>query len=361
MRESESLQERLSSIVSSIGEPDAEAKDKARARWLNIAKPLKSFGEFEEMVIKLAGIRGEASFSLGKKALIVMCADNGIVDEKVTQTDPHMTRVVTENFLKGDTSACKMASYAGADVFPVDIGVKEDIPGLTDKKIKIRNGTGNIAREDAMTAEEAERAVLTGVEMVRELKEKGYDIIATGEMGIGNTAVSSAVASLLLKVGPEEITGKGAGLSGDGLKRKIKAVETAVKRSGTGTSDTIEILRKTGGLDIAGLTGVFLGGAVYKIPVVIDGFISAVGALLSFNMNQLSAEYMLPSHSSKEKGEALILGKLRLSPVINAGMFTGEGTGALMLFPLLDMVLRVYNDMVTFDNWNGHQRYELLS
>ena len=354
------LSGKLDLLLKEIREPDKEAMEKAGAHWLNIAKPLKSFGKFEDLIVRIAGIRGEAFFSLRKRALIVMCADNGVVEEGVTQTGQHMTGVVSENFLKGDTSASKLAEYAKVKVFPVDIGVREDIPGLTDPKVKVRSGTGNIAREEAMTREEAERAVLTGIAMAGSLKKKGYDLIATGEMGIGNTTVSSALTAFLLDAEPKSVTGRGAGLSGEGLSRKAAVVKAILKRHSPDKDDPLDIISKMGGLDIAGLTGVFLGGAVYRIPVIIDGFISAAAALLAFRINKLTSEYMLPSHSSKESGEGLIMEALGLSPVIDGGMFTGEGCGALMLIPLLDMVLKVYNEMITFDSLSGGERYRLL-
>jgi len=354
------LSGKLERLLKEIREPDKEAMEKAREHWLNIAKPLKSFGKFEDLIVRIAGIRGEAGFSLEKRSLIVMCADNGVVAEGVTQTGQHMTRVVSENFLKGDTSACRMAEYAGVEVIPVDIGVREDISGLTDPLVKVRCGTGNIAREDAMTREEAEKAVLIGIDSVRTLKEKGCDLIATGEMGIGNTTVSSVLTAFLLGREAEEVTGRGAGLSEEGLARKTSVVKAILNRHSPDRDDPIDILSKIGGLDIAGLTGVFLGGAVYRIPVIIDGFISAVAALLAFRMNRLASEYMLPSHSSKEGGAGLILKELALSPLIEGEMFTGEGCGALMLIPLLDMVLKVYNEMITFDSLSGKERYRFL-
>ncbi len=348
---------KVSDHINFIKEPDSAAVDRAKKRWLNIAKPLGSFGLFEDMIIKIAAITGNEDICLDKKAVIIMCADNGIVNENVTQTGQHMTRIVAENIMNGDASICHLAKIAGAEVIPIDIGIREDVPFLTDPSIKVRKGTGNIAVEDAMTREEAERAVLIGIDRVRILKESGVKLIATGEMGIGNTAVSSAISAFLLDVSPELVTGKGAGLSDEGLKRKIAAVNKAIALHMPDRGDSIDVLRCLGGLDIAALTGVFIGGAVFRVPIVIDGFISAVAALLAFNMDKRTVNFMLPSHVSKESGASLIFDRLKLDPVICAGMFNGEGTGALMLFPLLDMALDVYNNMVTFDNWKGGERY----
>ena len=289
-----------------------------------------------------------------------MCADNGVVAEGVTQSKQHMTAVVSSNFLSGDTSVCYMAKRAGCDIFPVDIGIAEDVPGLTDLNVKIAYGTRNMAHEPAMTRDETIRAILLGIEKVKELKEKGYDIIATGEMGIGNTTTSSAVTAVLLNKPVEEVTGRGAGLTSEGLQRKIEAIKKAIDTLKPDRNDPIDVLSKVGGLDIAGLTGVFLGGAVYHIPIVIDGFISAISAIAACRICPAARDYILASHVSREPAARMLLDELELSPMVTADMCCGEGTGAMTLFPLLDMALDVYQNLATWDNWNGDETYEVL-
>lgn len=352
---------RLEEAIEKIEKTDKEAYKKAYDHWLAIAKPLFSLGKFESMISQIAAIKGRFDFKLDKKALIIMCSDNGVVEEGVTQTGQEVTATVTGNFAKGETSVCVMAEYARVDIFPIDIGVAVDIEDVTDKNIKIAYGTKNMTKGPAMTRQETIKGIELGIKKVIELKEKGYEIIATGEMGIGNTTTSSAISSVMLDIDVEKITGKGAGLSSEGLLKKIDAIKRAIEINKPDKNDPIDVLSKVGGLDIAGLVGVFLGGAMCKIPIVIDGFISGTAAMLAFEICPISKEYMLASHVSKEIGGHLILDRLGLSPVITADMCLGEGSGAVALFPLLDMAYGVYSKMKTFYNWNGTEVYHILN
>lgn len=220
-------------------------------------------------------------------------------------------------------------------------------------------GTKNFVKEPAMTREEAWHAVLVGIDMVKELKEKGYATLATGEMGIGNTTTSSAVAAVLLDKPVEQVTGRGAGLTSEGLERKIWVIKEAIALHRPNPEDPLDVLSKVGGLDIAGLAGVFLGGALYRVPVVIDGFISETAALCAARMVPTSAEYMLPSHVSKEPAGQMLLDALGLSPLLTCNMCLGEGSGAVAVMPLLEMGLQVYRQMSTFEEINVEQ-YEVL-
>lgn len=230
---------------------DHSAMAAAKEHWDNIAKPIGSLGVFEDLIIKIAGIQGSKKVDISKKAVVIMCSDNGVVREKVTQTDSSVTAIVTENFAKGIASINQMAAAAGAKVIPVDIGVNKDLesPGIINKKVGY--GTGNIAKEPAMTMEQALKAIEIGMEIVRDLKEDGYRIIGTGEMGIGNTTTSSAVASVLLNLPVREVTGKGAGLSDEGLNRKVRVIEEAICINQTDSGNPVEVLAKLGGYDIA--------------------------------------------------------------------------------------------------------------
>lgn len=308
--------------------------------------------------MQIAGITGSASVNIKKRALVPMCADNGVVAEGVTQTGQEVTAIVAENFLTGDTSACVMCRQCGTDVFPVDVGMVSDTKVPRD--LKVMNGTRNMAKEPAMTREEAVCGIEAGIEMVRRLKEKGYTLIATGEMGIGNTTTSSAVASVLLDKPVEMMTGRGAGLSGEGLKRKIAAIQKAVSKNQPDPKDAIDVLAKVGGLDIAGMAGVFLGGAAMHIPVVIDGFISCVAALVAQRICPLVKDYMIASHVSKEPAASLILEALDKEAVLHGEMCLGEGSGAVALFPFLDMGIAVYESMSTFEEIKVDQYKELI-
>ena len=302
-----------------------------------MGKRLFSLGGLEDAVIRTAGIKGTSSYTLEKKALVILCADNGVVEEGVTQTGQEVTAIVTENFTKKAASVCFMSEAAGVDLFPVDIGVARDVDHVTRPEYKVAYGTKNMTREPAMTREEAERAILTGIRLVQELSEKGYDIIATGEMGIGNTTTSSAVVSVLLGRDPEEVTGRGAGLTTEGLRRKVDAIRRAVRLNAPDPADAVDVLAKVGGLDIAGLAGVFLGGAVCHIPIVIDGFISSAAALCAARIAPDCGDYMMPSHRSNEPAGGMVLEALGLSPFIDCGMSLGEGSGAVAVLPLLEI------------------------
>lgn len=334
---------------------DTEAADESRKRWNSIAKPLHSLGKLEDAVIRIAGITGDPVMHLEKKGLITMCADNGVVEEGVTQSGQEVTAIVTENFLTGAATASVMCKKVGADIFPVDIGVAVDTNAINRK---IAYGTKNFAHMQAMTREEAEKAIFVGIDMVRELKEKGYGILATGEMGIGNTTTSSAVAAVLLKKPVEEVTGRGAGLNREGLNKKILTIKNAICMHKPDPEDPIDVLAKVGGFDLAGIAGVFLGGAIYRVPVMIDGFISAVGALCAAGICPMAKDYMLATHVSKEPAASMVLEKLGLEAPLHCDMCLGEGTGAVAFYPILDLANEVYTKMSTFDDIHVEQYEE---
>lgn len=354
----------LEQKIGSIGPGDKKAMAQARARWKSVAKPLHSLGILEEDIIKIAGMIGEPKVSFGKKALVIMCADNGIVEEGVTQTGQEVTAVVTENFTSGNACSCIMADRVGADVFPVDIGVASPLEHCKERhpliRAKIRPGTDNFRKGPAMAREEAVQAVMAGIRLAEKLKAEGYGIIATGEMGIGNTTTSSAVVSVLLGIDPEECAGRGAGLSDRGLERKIQVIREGIEKNQPDKSDGLDVLAKVGGLDLAGLAGVYLGGALCHIPVVADGFISGAAALAAKSICPYVSDYMIASHVSSEPAGRLVLSALGLTPAIDAGMCLGEGTGALAFLPLLEMALDIYMKMSTFQEIHIDEYEEFL-
>ncbi|HEX3021694.1 MAG TPA: nicotinate-nucleotide--dimethylbenzimidazole phosphoribosyltransferase [Lachnospiraceae bacterium] len=349
----------LQETIRRIQPVDEQSMNQAREHWNTIAKPLFSLGRLESAVIQIAGIKANANFTLARKGLIIMCADNGVVEEGVTQTGQEVTAIVSDNFSRGESSACIMARVAGVEVFPVDIGIAVDVPSITRKDRKIAYGTRNMTMGPAMTREEAIRAIEVGIALVMERKEEGYDILAAGEMGIGNTTTSSAIAAVLLEQPIEKVTGKGAGLTKEGLDRKIQAINKAIQVNQPYKEDPIDVLAKVGGFDIAGLVGVFLGGALCQIPVVIDGFICAVAALVAARIEPLARQYMMPSHVSKEPAGQMLLKALELQPFITCDMCLGEGTGAIAVLPLLDMGLAVYHQMSSFSDIHI-ENYEVL-
>ena len=339
----------LAEVVRSITPADQKAAAAAKARWDSIAKPLGSLGALENAVIRIAAMTGTPDVDISKRAVVVMCADNGVVAQGVTQTGQEVTAIVAENMSSGDTSVCAMARHAGAEVVPVDIGFATPLKGEKILQKNIRRGTADLTQGPAMTREEAERAVLTGVEIARDLCAKGVNLLGTGEMGIGNTTTSSAVASVFLDRPPVDMTGRGAGLSSEGLVRKIHAIETGIALNQPDPADPLDVVSKVGGLDLAGLAGVFLGGALCHMPVLVDGFISSVAALIAARLCPACTDYMLGSHASDEPASKLVLAELGLEPFLYAGMRLGEGTGAVAVMPLLDMGLAVYREMTTFE------------
>lgn len=342
----------LENVYERINVIDSTAMAESKKHWDNIAKPIEGLGLLEDMIIKLAGIQGNEMVDIRKRAIVIMCSDNGVVAEHVTQTDSSVTAIVTENFAKGISSVNRMAMVSNAKVIPVDIGIGIDInlDGVLDRKITY--GTANIAKEPAMSRDQALQAISIGIQVVKDLKEEGYGIICTGEMGIGNTTTSSAIASVLLDMPVEEVTGKGAGLSQEGVLRKICVIKRAIEVNKPEQNDPIDVLAKLGGYDIAGITGLFLGGAVYRIPIVIDGMISAVAALIATRLCAKAVDYMIPSHMSKEPASIMIMKELGLNPIIHGNLALGEGTGAVLLISMLDMALNVYNQNNTFADMN---------
>ncbi len=333
-----------------IPKRDEAAAANAKAHWDSIAKPLGSLGLLEKTIVNIAGITGNADVRLGKRAVLVLCADNGVVKEGISQSGSDVTRLVAENLTKKQTSVCHMAQFANADVIPVDMGMASrfDSALLIDRHIA--DGTQNIAEGPAMTRGQAQRAIDIGIELVKSCAEQGYSILATGEMGIGNTTTSSAAASVLLNRPVAEVTGRGAGLSDSALIRKISVIEKAIRVNQPNPDDAFDILQKLGGFDIAGMSGIFLGGALYRIPIVIDGIISAVAALIASRLCPASHYTMLASHVSDEPAGKMLLDALMLRPMIIAEMRLGEGTGAVALLPLLDMALCVYHGSSSFSD-----------
>lgn len=328
--------------------PDEDIRRKVLSNFDHVAKPIDGLGRFEVLTAQIGAIQGTEKIDIAQKAVIIMCADNGIVEEGISQSGQEVTLAVVKSMADRKSSVGKMAEIAGADTIPVDIGVnsKEKIPGVADKKIAF--GTRNFKKEPAMTEEEAVRAIFTGIEMVFQCKEKGYKLLATGEMGIGNTTTSSAVTAALLGCGAAEVTGRGAGLNDEKLVHKQELITEAIDRYGLKEADALRILETVGGLDIAGLAGVCIGGALYHVPVVLDGVISMAAALLAERLVPGTKAYLIPSHKGKEPAVEQLAEELELTPVIDAGLALGEGTGAVMLFPLLDMALSVYQDRTTF-------------
>lgn len=335
--------------IRQIEAADETARIACKARWDSIAKPLGSFGTLESLVMQIAAVQGTPDISIKKRTVVVFCADHGIVEEGVTQTGSDVTAICAKAIAEGRSNVNAIAKQFDTDVLAVDIGMKTDVDCQQLLDRKIAHGTRNFSRSSAMSRSEAEQALIVGMDLARDLKQVGNQLLLTGEMGIGNTTPTSAIASVLLGKPPAEVTGRGAGLSTEGLERKIRIIEKAIRLHKPDTSDPLDILTKIGGFEIAGMMGLFLGGAIYKIPVVIDGVISAAAAALACKLHPLCAEYLLASHTSGEPAGVGLLSLTGAKPVIQAGLRLGEGTGALLLLPLLEGAIALYEKSHRFD------------
>ena len=322
-------------------------QEEARRRWDSIAKPLHSLGRLEDLVVLIAGIRQTADVRIEKRCVLVFCGDHGVVREGVSQSGSEVTALVARSITEGTGNINLMADAAGADVFAVDMGMTTRVDGTLDRRIGA--GTADIAEGPAMTRAQAEQALQAGMDLMKDLRDRGYQIAVIGEMGIGNTTSASAVAAALLHRPATEMTGRGAGLSDAGLKRKIKVIEQAIRINRPDAEDPTDVLAKLGGFEIAGMAGAFLGGYMYHIPTVTDGMIPSVAALAAVRMCPEAVSSILPGHVSKEPADQLIMKELSMEPVIDARMALGEGTGGVLLLPLLDMALRVYHGPHTFE------------
>ena len=340
----------LHDLITKITPANEKAYDACIYHFDHIAKPVGSLGKLETLLAKVAGASGTPKIDLSKKCVLVFCADNGVLAQGVAQSTHDVTTAIANSLVRHTTSVNTMAAACGADVFPVDMGMIDQVDGLIPHSIA--RGTNDISEGPAMTLEQAKQAILTGIHLVEERKEEGYRIIATGEAGIGNTTTSSAILSVLLDVPVEKVTGRGSGLTDDGLLRKQNAIKKTLEVNKPDASDALDVLAKVGGFDIAGMTGAFLGGAIYGVPVIMDGFISGVAALLAVKLCPYVKDYILPSHISAEPAGQMLMEALGLDPIIHANMRLGEGTGAVALMPLLDMAAAVYWNAASFDDIN---------
>lgn len=333
-----------------IETPSEEIFRQIKAKWDGMVKPLDGMGRFEELTAQIGAILGKVQFDIHKKAVVVMCADNGVVKEGISQSGQEVTKAVASTMGKNVSSVGRMAASIGADVIPVDIGIndKEKIEGVLDRKIAF--GTKNFMEEPAMTETEVLAAIRVGMDMAAYCKKTGYHLLATGEMGIGNTTTSSAVAAALTGCSVSKITGRGAGLSDEGLEVKKQVIAKALEKYQFGRDEVLRILQTVGGFDIAGMVGLFIGGAVYQVPIVMDGVISVVAALAAERLKPGVKHYLIPSHRSKEPAAQVMLKELGAEAVIDASLALGEGTGAVMMFSLLDMAMALYEKQTLFSD-----------
>lgn len=339
---------RLKDTIGKITDLNQAAMNAAQARLDNLTKPPRSLGVLEEIAAKLAGITGDPMPRIGDKVVIVMAGDHGVVDEGVSAFPQEVTPQMVYNFLNGGAAINVLARHVGARVVVADLGVASDLdaPGLI--QAKVRPGTNNIAQGPAMSREEAIQALEAGIGIATDQIRQGATLLATGEMGIGNTTPSSAILAVYSELPMEQIVGRGTGINDERLKLKRNAIEQALRINKPDKKDAIDVLAKVGGLEIGGMAGCILAAAANRIPIIVDGFISTAAALIAYHIAPKSVNYMLASHVSEEPGHIKMLELLNLEPMLHMKMRLGEGTGAVLAMPLVEAATKILGEMATF-------------
>ena len=350
----------LDETIKGTGRKDDTAELACSRRWDSLCKPLGGLGLLEETVSRIGAIQGTAFPHCRKRAVVIMGADNGVVEEGVSQTGSEVTAQVLCNMGNGISTVCVMARSLNCRVFPVDIGMNAPAAHPAVRNAAVRRGTGNIARGPAMSREECIRGIEEGIRIAEELADLGYDLVITGEMGIGNTTTSAACACALFGLSPETAVGRGAGLSSEGLERKRNAVRRALEVNRPDRKDPVDVISRVGGLDIAGMTGIYLGGARRRVPVLIDGVISGIAACLAGMLCPSCRDFMIATHAPSEPAGEYALRFLEKKPFLYAGMHLGEGTGAAAALAVIDQALNVYYGLPTFDEGSVKQYVHLV-
>ena len=340
----------LTQLTSQIKPLDPAWTDRAQARLDSLTKPLGSLGRLEELAARYVAIREEIYPRLENKLVVVFAGDHGVVAEGVSAYPQEVTFQMVYNFLQGGAGINVLARHAGARVEVVDIGVNHDFdPSLNLISRKVAYGTKNMAMEPAMTREETLRAVWVGVERAQEAVEDGVDVLAAGDMGIGNTTAAAALGAVFTGRPASAITGKGTGISDATLTHKVAVINRAMALHKVSADDPLGALAAVGGLEIAGITGLILGAAAARRPLVLDGFIATAGALVAVRLVPAVADFLIAAHRSAEPGHQIMLDHLGLLPLLNFKMRLGEGTGAVLGINLLQAGVRIFCEMATFD------------
>jgi nicotinate-nucleotide--dimethylbenzimidazole phosphoribosyltransferase len=343
--------EKLDKTIKKISTIDPRLLEEAQVRLDDLTKPRGSLGRLEELAKQIVGITCNIRPLLDRKAVLVMAGDHGIVNEGVSAYPQEVTMQMVLNFLAGGAAINVLARHIGAEVHVVDMGVAAEFepdPKLMDKKIA--PGTASMVKGPAMESQQAVNAIEAGIDAAQTMIDNGYNILATGDMGIGNTTASSAITSVICEVTPGEVTGLGTGIKPSDLEKKVSAIETAISINTPDSKDGIDVLSKVGGFEIGGIAGAILGCAANRVPVVVDGFISTAGALIANAIEPKSAAYMIPSHSSVERGHQIALKHLGLKPLFDFDMRLGEGTGAAIGINIAEAAIKILNEMATFSS-----------
>lgn len=351
--------DRLQETIAKIKKPDLGLMKQVQARLDSLTKPRGSLGKLEELAKQIVSITANLSHKIEKKAIIVMTADHGVVEEGISAYPGEVTPQMVYNFLNGGAAINVLARHIGAEVLIVDVGVAADFQEHQSLMLKkIDYGTKNMVKGPAMTDEQAVKSLEVGIEAAEKMIKEGYDIIATGDMGIGNTTASSAIAAVICRTDVEFVTGYGTGIDDRCFENKINVIKKAISVNKPDAADGIDVLSKVGGFEIGGIAGIILGCASGRTPVVIDGFISGAGALIASAIVPDSTNYMIASHCSTERGHKIVLDKLGLKPLFYFDMRLGEGTGAAIGINIVEASVKILSEMATFDQAGVSEKKE---
>lgn len=338
----------IQNTINSIQPLHTEAMNSAQERLDQILKPQGSLGKLEDIAKQTAGITGKVQNRFHKKIILVMGSDNGIFAESIATSHQDISMLVADCMAKGTAGVSVLARNAGADVRVIDLGIIKDctMPEIVNRKV--RRNTHNFLHQHAMSREEAIMAIEIGIEETFKAIDEGYDLIGTGEIGVANTTTSSAILHVLTGEHLDLVVGRGAGLSDQGLMQKKEVIRLAVEKHQPDPNDPIDVLAKVGGFDIAALTGTYLASASRRVPVIVDGLISGVAALLAIRLNPDVINYIFPSHGSAEPGALIIQRELGLEPMLQMKMRLGEGTGCALAFHLMDAAMAMMNEQAMY-------------
>jgi nicotinate-nucleotide--dimethylbenzimidazole phosphoribosyltransferase len=346
--------EMILGVASLIEAPSEEWSARARERLDSLTKPRGSLGRLEDLAAKLVSIRQERSADPLRKAVYVFAADHGVTVEGISAYPSEVTRQMVLNFLARGAAINVLSRLHEVEINVVDVGVDADFDGVDGLlHRKVRRGTRNMLREPAMSEEELVQALTVGMELAADAKARSYDLLAVGEMGIGNTTAASAMTCALTGKAVAAVTGRGTGLNADEHARKCSVIEAIVKEhfgssEGQTPSAPLNVLRCVGGLEIAAMTGFVLGAARHGIAVVADGFISTAAVAIAFAIDPKVKGYVFAGHQSEEPGHKALLDYIGLTPILTLGMRLGEGSGAVLAMPVIESAMAIYNEMATF-------------
>jgi nicotinate-nucleotide--dimethylbenzimidazole phosphoribosyltransferase len=344
----------LTEAINGIEPSSEEWRHKAKKYLNNLAIPQGSLGKLLSLAEQLASIKQTLTPSVRRKTVVTMAGDHGVVAEGVSAFPQEVTPQMVANFVAGGAAINVLAEVAGAQVLVVDMGVAADLSDyVKDGRIlsrKVGHGTQNMSQGPAMTREEAIQGLEAGINLAANLVREGVELLATGDMGIGNTTSSSAILAVFSGLPVQEVTGRGTGIDDAALENKIRVIQQALDVNKPDDKDPVDVLAKVGGFEIGGIAGLILGAAYSKVPVVVDGFISGAGALLAKNLAPHSLDYMISAHQSMEHGHRLMLKELGLEPILNLNLRLGEGSGAVLAMNVVESSAQVIGKMLTFED-----------